>query len=48
MKKYGTKDIEKRAIEIKFVNHIVDFSFKICTMVLKFNCIVQFMILFMG
>ena len=29
MIKYGTKEIESRAIEIKFVNHMVDFSFKI-------------------
>ena len=27
MVKYGTKEIEKRAIEMKFVNHMVDFSY---------------------
>ena len=29
MIKDGTKEIERRAIEMKFVNHMVDFSFKI-------------------
>ena len=27
--KYGTKKLERRVIEIQFVNHMVDFSFKI-------------------
>ena len=27
--KYGTKGIERRATEMKFVNHLIDFSFKI-------------------
>ena len=27
--KYGAKKIERRAIGMKFVNHMVDFSFKI-------------------
>ena len=29
MTNYDTKEIEKRAMEIKSVNHMVDFSFKI-------------------
>ena len=29
MKKYGTKEIGRRAQETKFVNHMVDFRFKI-------------------
>ena len=31
MEKYGTKETERRAMEIKFVNHMVHFSFKIGT-----------------
>ena len=31
MIKYGTIDKDKRAMEMKFVNHMVDFSFKIGT-----------------
>ena len=31
MIKYGTKVIERRTIEMKFVNHMVDFIFKIAT-----------------
>ena len=27
--KYGTKEIEKRAIKMNFVNHMEDFSFRI-------------------
>ena len=31
MIKYGTKETEMRWIEMKFVNHMLDFSFKIAT-----------------
>ena len=31
MIKYGTKEIERRAMETKFVNHMIDFSLMIGT-----------------
>ena len=38
MLKYGIKEIKRRVIEIKFVNHIVDFSFKIGTSLICLYC----------
>ena len=37
MIKYGTKKVERRAIEMKFVNHLVDFTFKIGECYINFN-----------